>query len=196
MKLSNKTRYGVRALFDIAYHNSGRPTQARDIARRQQVPVRYLEQIFQELRRARLVEAKRGPRGGYFLGRSPESLTIGDVVRAVQGPSFAVNLDTGNFHGPDPYAEVAAAAPYAVNVQIKTEIRRKGGSKEPADMARIVDILCRAKYSGYVVLEYNASEDPKTAVPRHVKELRSLISGSRTAARIPSRPGAATGEPR
>lgn len=86
MKLSTKTRYGVRAVFDIAYHNQGRPTQARDIARRQEVPLRYLEQIFQELRRANLVDAKRGPKGGYFLSRQPETITLGDVVRAVQGP--------------------------------------------------------------------------------------------------------------
>ncbi len=86
MKLSTKTRYGVRAVFDIAYHNAGRPTQARDIARRQEVPLRYLEQIFQELRRANLVDAKRGPKGGYFLSKQPESITLGDVIRAVQGP--------------------------------------------------------------------------------------------------------------
>src|SRR3989440_12539370 len=86
MKLSTRTRYGVRALFDIAFHNQGRPTQARDIARRQEVPLRYLEQIFQELRRANLVSAKRGPRGGYYLARAPEVITLGDVVRAVQGP--------------------------------------------------------------------------------------------------------------
>jgi sugar phosphate isomerase/epimerase len=98
------------------------------------------------------------------------------IVHAVKGPGFAVNLDTGNFHGPDPYAEVAALAPYAVNVQVKTEIRRKGKSKEPADLARVIDILREARYSGYVVLEYNAPESPKTAVPRFIKELRSLIS--------------------
>src|SRR5262249_48358280 len=86
MRLSTKTRYGVRAVFDIAFHNSGRPTQARDIARRQDVPLRYLEQIFQELRRAHLVDAKRGPKGGYFLSRGPEKITLGDVMRAVQGP--------------------------------------------------------------------------------------------------------------
>jgi len=98
------------------------------------------------------------------------------LVRAVKGPNFAVNLDTGNFHGPDPYAEIALAAPYAVNVQVKTEIRRRGRSKEPADLARVISILREAKYSGYVVLEYNAPEDPKTAVPRYLKTLRSLIS--------------------
>jgi Rrf2 family protein len=93
MKLSTKARYGVRAVFDIAYHNSGRPTQARDIARRQEVPLRYLEQIFQELRRAHLVDAKRGPKGGYFLSRAPEKITLGDVVRAVQGPIDLLAID-------------------------------------------------------------------------------------------------------
>jgi sugar phosphate isomerase/epimerase len=98
------------------------------------------------------------------------------LVRQVKGPSFGVNLDTGNFHGKDPYAEIAEAAPYAVNVQVKTEIRRMGKSKEPADLARVIHILREARYSGYVVLEYNAPDDPKVAVPRFIKELRSLVA--------------------
>lgn len=98
-----------------------------------------------------------------------------DIVKKVKGRNFGVNLDTGNFHSTDPYAEIAAVAPYAINVQVKTEIRRKGRSKEPADLARVIDILRDARYSGYLVLEYNAAEDAKTAVPRYLKELRSLI---------------------
>jgi sugar phosphate isomerase/epimerase len=97
------------------------------------------------------------------------------IVRAIKSDNFAVNLDTGNFHGPDPYAEIGRTAPYAVNVQVKTEIRRKGKTKEPADLSRVISILREAKYSGYVVLEYNASEDAMTAVPRYTKVLRSLI---------------------
>ena len=97
------------------------------------------------------------------------------IVRAVKGPNFGVNLDTGNFHGEDPYTEIAQAAPYAVNVQVKTEIRRKGRTKEPADLAKVIGILREARYSGYVVLEYNAAEDAMTAVPRYIKTLRSLI---------------------
>ena len=97
------------------------------------------------------------------------------IVRAVKGPNFGVNLDTGNFHGADPYAEIAQVAPYAVNVQVKTEIRRKGRTKEPADLAKVIGILREARYSGYVVLEYAAAEDAMTAVPRYIKTLRSLI---------------------
>lgn len=88
MRLSTKTRYGVRAIFDIAYHSTepGVAAQAKDIARREDIPLRYLEQIFQDLKKAGLVESKRGPRGGYYLKRTPAEITLGDVVRALQGP--------------------------------------------------------------------------------------------------------------
>lgn len=99
------------------------------------------------------------------------------LVRGVKAPQggFGVNLDTGNFHGDDPYADLAELAPYAVNVQVKTEISRRGQKKEDADLGKFIQILRDAKYSGYVVLEYEAAEDPLTAVPRHLKTLRSLI---------------------
>jgi Rrf2 family protein len=86
VKLSNKGRYGVRALFDIAFHNDGRPTQIKDIAEREAIPARFLEQIFQDLKRAGLVGAKRGPRGGYHLARPAPEIRLGDVVRALEGP--------------------------------------------------------------------------------------------------------------
>jgi Rrf2 family iron-sulfur cluster assembly transcriptional regulator len=86
MRLSTKTRYGVRALFDMAYHGGGGPTQAKDIARRQDIPLRYLEQIFQDLKRAGIVDSKRGPRGGYHLKNEPKDIRLGDIVRALQGP--------------------------------------------------------------------------------------------------------------
>jgi sugar phosphate isomerase/epimerase len=99
------------------------------------------------------------------------------LVRGVKAPmgNFGVNLDTGNFHGDDPYADLAELAPYALNVQVKTEISRKGKPKEEADLSRFIAILREAKYSGYVVLEYEAAEDPRVAVPRHLKTLRGLI---------------------
>jgi Rrf2 family transcriptional regulator, iron-sulfur cluster assembly transcription factor len=86
MKLQAKTRYGVRALFDLAYHGTGGVAQAKDIARREGIPLRYLEQIFQDLKRAGIVDSRRGPRGGYTLRRPPETIRLGDVVRALQGP--------------------------------------------------------------------------------------------------------------
>ncbi|RLB55944.1 MAG: Rrf2 family transcriptional regulator [Deltaproteobacteria bacterium] len=86
MKLSNKGRYGVRAVFDIAFHNRGGATQIKEISERQGIPPRFLEQIFQDLKRAGLVSSKRGPKGGYQLAKEAEDIRVGDVVRAVEGP--------------------------------------------------------------------------------------------------------------
>jgi Rrf2 family protein len=86
VKLSNKGRYAVRALFDIAYFNEGRATQAKDIAERQGIPPRFLEQIFQDLKRAGIVASKRGPQGGYALAGDAREIRLGDVVRALEGP--------------------------------------------------------------------------------------------------------------
>ena len=85
MKLSNKGRYGVRALFDLAFHGGSTSSQIREIAERQSIPPRFLEQIFQDLRRAGLVSSKRGPRGGYQLVRAPREVSLGDIIRALEG---------------------------------------------------------------------------------------------------------------
>jgi len=100
VKLSNKGRYGVRALFDIAFHNDGNPTQIKDIAAREAIPARFLEQIFQDLKRAGLVGAKRGPRGGYHLARPAGEIRLGDVVRALEGPIAITGRSEPGTHPP------------------------------------------------------------------------------------------------
>src|SRR6478672_10470132 len=104
VKLSNKGRYGVRALFDIAFHNDGRATQIREIAERELIPARFLEQIFQDLKKAGLIASKRGPRGGYQLARPAEDITVGDVLRALDGPALVTlgeEESAGRRTGPD-----------------------------------------------------------------------------------------------
>jgi Rrf2 family protein len=94
MRLSTQSRYGVRAIFDIAYHSEGLETQVKDISRRQGISQRYLEQIFQKLKKAGIVGSKRGPSGGYFLNKTPGSITIGEVIRITEGditPVLCVN---------------------------------------------------------------------------------------------------------
>jgi Rrf2 family protein len=88
LRLSNRGRYAVRAVFDLATSalEGKAPQQVRDVAARQRIPLRFLEQIFQSLKRAGLVESKRGPRGGFTLARKPEEVRLGDVLRAVEGP--------------------------------------------------------------------------------------------------------------
>ena len=99
-----------------------------------------------------------------------------DIVRSVQSPWFGVNLDTGNFHTDDPYADIARCAPYAVNVQVKTEIRKRGQANEEADLGRLVKILRDVNYQGFVTLEYEAAEDAWKAVPALLNQLKGLLS--------------------
>lgn len=86
MRLTTKTRYGIRALYDLAFHCRGRSTQAKEIALRQSIPLRFLEQIFQGLRKAGIVEAKRGRRGGYALARSADAIKLAEIIAVLQGP--------------------------------------------------------------------------------------------------------------
>lgn len=105
MKLSTRCRYATLALFDIAFHNDGEPTQVRQIAERQDIPARFLEQIFQDLKRAELVDGKRGRHGGYFLRKDASTITLGDIIRATDGPievSFCQNDDGKPLHGACP----------------------------------------------------------------------------------------------
>jgi sugar phosphate isomerase/epimerase len=103
---------------------------------------------------------------------TPEQLLA--LVKPVKSKALGVNIDTGNFHTADPYADIAKIAPYGVVAQVKTEVS-PANKKQEADLGRVVKILKDANFHGYVALEYEAAEDPKVAVPRYVKELRKLI---------------------
>jgi sugar phosphate isomerase/epimerase len=104
---------------------------------------------------------------------TPELLLT--LVKQVRSKAFGVNVDTGNFHTADPYADIAKIVPYGIVAQVKTEIIRADKKREDADLPRIIRILKEANFQGYVALEYEAAEEPKVAVPRYLKQLRQLI---------------------
>src|SRR5512136_1688859 len=90
MRLSTKSRYGLRALFDMAYNSGTLPVQIKDISRRQEISPRYLEQIFQSLKKAGILKSKRGPQGGYYLARKPEQITVREILEAAEGDTLLV----------------------------------------------------------------------------------------------------------
>lgn len=98
------------------------------------------------------------------------------LVRDVKSPWFGVNLDTGNFHGEDLYGEIAKLAPYAVNVQIKASVSGPDRKRQHGDFRRLARIMTDAGYRGYIVLEFEEPEDPLTACPRYVDEMRQAFS--------------------
>ena len=97
------------------------------------------------------------------------------IVEAVDSDWFGINWDSANLAPtPDPYAELARIAPYAITAQIKVMIRA-GGKKVPADFGRLVEILRAAGYRGYLTLEYEEAEDPQSAIPKYIKQLRTAL---------------------
>lgn len=86
MKLSTKGEYGLRAMFDLAQRYGQGPVSLKTVAERQEISEHYLEQLIAGLRKAGLVRSIRGAQGGYILARDPQEVTVGDVIRVLEGP--------------------------------------------------------------------------------------------------------------
>jgi sugar phosphate isomerase/epimerase len=96
------------------------------------------------------------------------------IVRKVDSPWVGINLDTGNFNR-DVLAQIEKCVPYAVNVQVKAQMRMEDGSRAPQDWSRIIQMLRAGGYKGYLALEYEAKEPAPTAVPRLMTKLQDMI---------------------
>ena len=93
MKVGSKGYYGLLALADLVQNHKGhQPVQVKEIARRQRIPEEYLGQIMVLLKRANLVHGTRGPGGGYYLARPPESVSVNEVLKILEGPIIGADL--------------------------------------------------------------------------------------------------------
>lgn len=91
MKISTKGRYGVSAMYDLAMHYGQGPISLKSVAERQGISEHYLEQLMGTLRKAGYVKSLRGAQGGYTLTKDPESITVGDIIRIMEGPIAPVD---------------------------------------------------------------------------------------------------------
>jgi len=91
MKLSTRGRYGARALVELAKHDGQGPLPLKEIAERQQIPLKYLEQIAMTLKGAKLIKSVRGPSGGYVLTRPPDKVHLLEIIEALEGSLSFVN---------------------------------------------------------------------------------------------------------
>ncbi len=98
MKLSTKGEYAARAIMDIASHYGEGPVKIREIAERQEIPLKYLESILLALKLAGVLRSRRGARGGYYLARPPEEITVGEVIRAMDGPLAPIGCVSVSAH--------------------------------------------------------------------------------------------------
>jgi Rrf2 family cysteine metabolism transcriptional repressor len=86
MKVSLKATYGILAALDLAFQNGAAPVQSKAIARRQAIPLRFLEQVLHGMKKAGIVDSTRGALGGYTLSRKPADVSLAEIVEALDGP--------------------------------------------------------------------------------------------------------------
>lgn len=111
MKVSTKGRYGLRSMIDLAIHSTEGHVALLYIAERQNISVNYLEQVFSTLRKAGLVKSVKGAQGGYILGDSPSRITIGRILRVLEG-------DLSLVEGLDSETEMDSSLQYCVKVNV------------------------------------------------------------------------------
>ena len=94
LKISTKGRYGLRAIIDLILHSHGENVPLITIAERQNISKNYLEQVFSSLRKAGIVSSIKGAQGGYFLAKDPSDISVGDVLRILEGDLSLAVLDS------------------------------------------------------------------------------------------------------
>jgi Rrf2 family protein len=99
MRITARGEYAIRAVLDLALHHGRGLIPIQEIAVRQSIPQRYLEQVLLALKRAGFLVSKRGASGGYHLTRPPEEITVGAVLRAVEGTGAPVETRRGERNG-------------------------------------------------------------------------------------------------
>ncbi len=134
MKLTTKSRYAIRAMGDLAEQPPGKAVPLEVIAKRQCVKLKYLEQIFLKLRKARLIEAKKGPGGGYMIAIDPKKIRLADIVQAVGESTAPVLCTVGK---KDKYCSGVAPCPLQPHwIELKKQIDAFFNGHTLADIIR------------------------------------------------------------
>ena len=133
MKVSTRGRYALRLMLDLALNNTGEPVRLKDVAKRQEISEKYLEQIISILNKAGFVKSVRGPAGGYSLKRKPEEYTVGMILRLTEGSLAPVSCLTPNT---TPCSRMANCRTYEMWKGLDDLISNYFGNITLADLAR------------------------------------------------------------
>ena len=133
MRLSTRSRYGLRALFELAQHYGEGPIMTQGIADRQNVSRKYLDAIFAALRTTGLVRSRRGAGGGHELARPPDKITLGDVIRSLEGAPLLLECVSAQ--------DICARAESCVAREVWTEV--ESAINGVLDEITLSDLLAR-----------------------------------------------------
>ena len=141
MRISAKGEYAIKAMVDLALHDGPDLQPIQDIAARQSIPQRYLEQVLLQLKRSGFLYARRGSSGGYRLSRPPDQITVGALLRAVEGPAPATEAPGRGGRGAAPedsaglgelWREIDAAVAAVVDRTSLEDLRRRADERRSA----------------------------------------------------------------
>ena len=146
MKLSTKSRYGTRMILDLAQHYGQGAIQLGEIANRQNISLKYLEQIIRPLKEAGFVKSFRGAKGGHILNKPPEEVTVGEVVSLLEGGKTLVNCDKE----PDVCNRVDTCVTRFIWMEAATAMYERLGTITFADLLSMNANGCQEKFIDYL----------------------------------------------
>lgn len=150
MRLSTRGRYGVKAMIELACNDSEQPLALRQIAERQGLSEHYLEQLIGPLRKAGLVRSVRGPQGGYLLAREPAEISIGDIIRTMEGPITPTDCALDDSEHIEHCGEPDGCIARSVWSKVRTSILDVVDSITLADLREQSEKRARERYMYYI----------------------------------------------
>lgn len=151
MKLSTKSRYGTRMILDLAQHYGQGAVQLGEIANRQNISLKYLEQIIRPLKQAGFVKSFRGAKGGHILNKPPEEVTVGEVVSVLEGGKTLVNCDSD----PEVCSRVDSCVTRFIWMEAATAMYDRLAAITFADLLTMNANGCQEKFIDYMTTDNN-----------------------------------------
>lgn len=153
MKLSTKTRYGTRLILDMAEHYGNGAIQLGEIANRQNISLKYLEQIIRPLKNADYVKSFRGAKGGHMLNKTPEEITVGEIVAILEGGDTLVKCD----RNPEDCDRVDSCLTRYLWMEAAAAMFQRLSAITFADLLKLKDDVCKNKFIDYLTAEQDSS---------------------------------------
>jgi len=149
MKLSTKTRYGTRMVLDMAQHYGQGAIQLGEIANRQNISLKYLEQIIRPLKQADYIKSFRGAKGGHILAKPPEEITVGEIVAVLEGGETLIHCDTS----PEDCERVDSCLTRYLWMEAATAMFQRLSAITFADLIALKKDVCKNKIIDYITAE-------------------------------------------
>ena len=153
MKLSTKTRYGTRMILDMAEHYGNGAIQLGEIANRQNISLKYLEQIIRPLKKADYIKSFRGAKGGHMLAKAPGEITVGEIVAILEGGDTLIRCDKD----PEDCERVDSCLTRYLWVEAASAMFQRLSAITFADLLKLKDDVCKNKLIDYLTAEQDSS---------------------------------------